>query len=184
MELLTSNIVLNTLSLKEKNALINLFWGNIEKPYTDEMDELLYEARKLHCLKQNSVTTHFNYRGVTYMVTPLAPNRRASPIEVAPLAEDAIPFMDRYLELKEQITEDGSKFAHIFGSILSGVGSSQDIRDLLPDTYVQRYISDTRVLPRSKEISEISFCTSFLLKQYEEIIVPMIDYYIGMELIR
>ena len=61
--------------------------------------------------------------------------------------------------------------------------TSQDIRNLLPDTLINKMASNTIPETRTMEIEDFPIESVFLKKAYIEVVLPKIDYYLALQLL-
>lgn len=119
-----------------------------------------------------------SYKGETHFVTSQIRGRHSYPV---PLPESCHSIMDMYMAKRDKLDEDYRTFKSCFGSLVPHLRSQQDLRNILPDTFVNRigFLSD---VPRTMAIEDMSFQNMTPFNQYREIIIPLIDWYLGMEL--
>lgn len=87
----------------------------------------------------------------------------------------------RITNLIERFSKDQNTFKKLFGSLLTEVTTAQELKNLLPDSlfFKRRILVD---LQRTQKTEDMAFNNKILFEQYLEHALPLIDYYLGMEL--
>lgn len=85
------------------------------------------------------------------------------------------------MDLLKSFSKDQNTFKRLFGSILTEVTTAQELKNLLPDSLFskQRILVD---LQRTQKTEDMTFNNKILFDQYLNHALPLIDYYLGMEL--
>lgn len=150
-------------------------WNNISHRSYVESSKIYNDV--VSCVhKIDPTIIRFSYKGQSYFVFETK-ERLSFP---TPLPEQCHVLMDNYLRKRTKLEEDKSVFLSCFGSLVPHIKSKQDLRNILPDTLVHK-LGWTE--PRTVELGDVSFQNMTPFNQYKEFILPMIDWYIGMELI-
>lgn len=151
-------------------------WGKLT--WKVRMDSENYWDKVVVSVNQIDPTaTRISYKGETHFVSPIG-GRISYPIS---LPESCHSTMDKYIAKRTKLDEDYRTFKSCFGSLVPHLRSQQDLRNILPDTFINRvgFLSD---VPRTVAIEDMSFQNMTPFNQYREIIIPLIDWYLGMEL--
>lgn len=85
------------------------------------------------------------------------------------------------ISLIEGFSKDQNTFKRLFGSILTEVTTAQELKNLLPDSLFSKH----RILvdlQRTQKTEDMTFSNKILFDQYLNHALPLIDYYLGMEL--
>lgn len=85
------------------------------------------------------------------------------------------------ISLIEGFSKDQNTFKRLFGSILTEVTTAQELKNLLPDSLFSKH----RILvdlQRTQKTEDMAFNNKILFDQYLNHALPLIDYYLGMEL--
>lgn len=164
---------------KDKLVIAEKLWALISELYRSDLNTLMSNVIEEH-VTNNPNASHFFYKGHTYLA-----NKWVKPINSVPLTPSAVEDMQKYMDIDNRLKEHQSLFVSIIGSMLLGAKTYQDLRNILPDEFVNFFSANINFnLPRTVEIEDIPFCTSHVLAQHQKIIIPMVNYYIGMELVR
>ena len=158
-------------------SLTNGIWERLTKRMQEDK-EICWNNVVVAVTKANPSILRFSYKGETHSIAQF---RGSNPFP-SPLPESCYPIMDTYIAKRTKLDTDYEVFKSCFGSLVPHLRSSQDLRNILPDTYINRtgFIS---VVPRTMAIEDMSFQNMTPFNQYREIILPMFDWYLGMELI-
>lgn len=157
--------------------LTDAIWGSLTKRMQE--DKKIYWDKVVVSVRQlEPSATRFSYKGKTYFTVPTI-GQYSYPI---PLPESCHSTMDTYIAKRTKLDMDYGVFKSCFGSLVSHLRSQQDLRNILPDTFINRvgFLPD---VPRTMAIEDMSFQNMIPFNQYREIILPMFDWYLGMELL-
>jgi len=120
----------------------------------------------------------FSYKGETHFTVQ---SMGMAPYPT-PLPESCHGLMDTYLAKRAKLDEDEKLFISCFGSMVPHLKSKQDLRNILPDTFINK-TSTLGDMERTIPLGDMAFQNMTPFNQYRELIIPMIDWYLGMELI-
>lgn len=161
--------------LYDPAKLSGLLWKNItHRSYLESSKIYNDVVNSVH--KIDPTIIRFSYKGETYFI---AESKGRLPFPT-PLPESCHELMGTYLRKTAKLEEDKAVFLSCFGSLVPHIKSKQELRNILPDTLIHK-LSWTE--PRTVELEDMSFQNMTPFNQYREVIMPMIDWYLGMELI-
>lgn len=157
--------------------LTNAIWENLTKRMQEDKN-ICWNKIVISVNQIDPSANRISYKGKTHLVAQIM-GRPPYPI---PLPESCHSIMDRYIAKKTKLDMDYEVFKSCFGSLVPHLRSQQDLRNILPDTFINHngFLSD---VPRTTAIEDMSFQNMTPFNQYREIILPMFDWYLGMELI-
>lgn len=157
--------------------LTNAIWERLTKRMQEDK-EICWNKVVVSVNQIDPSAIRFSYKGETHFVAQTR-GLQSYPI---PLPESCHSIMDTYIDKRTKLDMDYAVFKACFGSLVPHLRSQQDLRNILPDTYINRsgFLSD---VPRTVAIEDMSFQNMTPFNQYREIILPMFDWYLGMELL-
>lgn len=121
----------------------------------------------------------FTYKGKLYP-NPYSPTRGSKWATPTGKVLEALEF---HLYQCEVMDKDWDTMSKCIGSVMSLCTTSQDIRNLLPDTLINKMASNTIPETRTMEIEDFPIESVFLKKAYIEVVLPKIDYYLALQLL-
>lgn len=157
--------------------LSNAIWNRLTRRMQEDRD-ICWNKVVVSVNQLEPSANRISYKGETHIV---AQTRGYLSYPVS-LPESCHSIMDTYIAKRNRLDKDYAVFKSCFGSLVPHLRSQQDLRNILPDTFINRvgFLSN---VPRTVAIEDISFQNMTPFNQYREIILPMFDWYLGMELI-
>ena len=157
--------------------LTNAIWENLTKKMQEDKN-ICWNKVVISVNQIDPSANRISYKGETQFVAQTR-EQYSYPIS---LPESCHSIMDTYIAKRTKLSMDYEVFRSCFGSLVPHLRSQQDLRNILPDTFINRngFLSD---VPRTMAIEDMSFQNMTPFNQYREIILPMFDWYLGMELI-
>lgn len=157
--------------------LTHTIWQKLTKKMQEDRDAC-WNKIVISVNQSDPSASLISYKGEIYII---AQTRGHVPYPT-PLPESCHSIMDTYRAKRNKLDTDYGVFKACFGSLVPHLRSEQDLRNILPDTFINRvgFLSN---VPRTMAIEDMSFQNMTPFNQYREIILPMFDWYLGMELI-
>lgn len=157
-------------------GLPNLIWEALTNKSLDKIRGLYVKAiHEVHYT--DSTIMAFMYKNKVYRVVNNPPQKY--PVSVLP--PECVPVFEEYLQELLKYKDNRQLFKACFGSLVRHLNSAQDLRNVLPDTFVNKMGWDTEI-SRSAPLDTLKFQNMIPFNQYREIVIPLFDWYLGMEL--
>ena len=185
---MSSNIQKQNEKARTIAQITKLVWEDVIEPASEFnekwLQSILKKAQQIRLEAGLDKAEVFTRNGIEYYIdgitVPLLP--RYSPIQFQLYDE-----MDKQHAESQALSKDWQLIKQTLGSVLTYAKEPQDFRDLMPDSFIKMFTSKYQSStffhkPRAREIQEI-LPNSFLLKNYTEKIIPLIEYYIAMRLV-
>ena len=185
---MSSNLQAQNEKARTIAQITKLVWEDVMEPASEFnekwLQSILKKAQQIRLESGMEKAEVFTRNGIEYYIegvtVPLLP--KYSPIQFQLYDE-----MDKQHAENQALSKDWQLIKQTLGSVLTYAKESQDFRDLMPDSFIKMFTSKYQSStffhkPRAREIQEI-LPNSFLLKNYTEKIIPLIEYYIAMRLV-
>lgn len=157
-------------------GLSNLIWGALADKSLDKIGQLRFKAiREVH--HTDCTIMRFIHKGEIFQITNFPPKN--SPINVLP--PNCVTMFEEFYQERQKYRDNQQLFKACFGSLVRHLNSAQDLRNILPDTFVNKMGWDTEI-SRSASLDALKFQNMIPFNQYREIVIPLFDWYLGMEL--
>lgn len=170
--------------------ITKLVWEDVIEPASEFnekwLQSILTRAQEIRIEAGLEKAEIFTRNGIEYYPDTAAP-QIAINAKMAPIQFQLYDEMDKQHAESQALSKDWQLIKQTLGSVLTYAKEPQDFRDLMPDSFIKMFTSKYQSSsffhkPRAREIQEI-LPNSFLLKNYTEKIIPLIEYYIAMRLV-
>ena len=132
--------------------------------------KLTEELNTKNCLVRGESAPGFIYMGKSYVVGRMTPRQPLPTLSLHLLKEG-----EEFLRIASTLKHDEEQIRQLLVQLLYGFETTQDVRDLLPETLVAMF-PDLKKLPRIREPAWTIFDKPHIMREYQRLL-PKVEMY-------